>query len=311
MPYDLTVFELADSPAHAFVWPYLFHYPGVVVLRAISLEEHRTDGLNRQRRRHHLRAERAFGDPDLMRAPLLSSRLVVVHDEAAARVLADEYPELAVRMLPVGVTAASPAPAGELRFRYQATRPEAVAAAAARAGAAGTPVATAAGVADLRESDVVIALEWPPTGAPPIDALRAMGAGLPTIVFETEAVAAWPTLDPQTWRPRGYVSGGDPIAISIDPRDEEHSLMLCLRRLSGDAELRARLGHAARGWVREHAAAESAAREWAPVLADAIHRSPLLAPADLPAHLVDDGTASTRAVLQEFGVGLDLFNREW
>ena len=30
-PYDLTVFELADTAAHAFVWPYLFHYPGVVI----------------------------------------------------------------------------------------------------------------------------------------------------------------------------------------------------------------------------------------------------------------------------------------
>lgn len=310
-PYDLTVFELADSPAHAFVWPYLFHYPGVAILRATSLQEHRTRGLNRQWRRPHLRAERAFGGPDLMRAPLLASRLVVVNDEPAARVLAAEHPDAAVRILPVGVRPASAEPGRELRFRSTTTRADVIEAAAQRARDVGTPIPLTPGLDGLRETDVVIVLEWPPTGAMPVDALRAMGAGLPTIVFETEAVAAWPALDPQTWQPRGYVNSGEPIAISIDPRDEEHSLMRCLRRLSADPALRSRLGDAARDWVREHANAESAAREWEPVLADAIHRPPVLAPADLPPHLVDDGTATAQSVLQEFGVSVDLFNREW
>ena len=40
-PYDLTVFELADTDAYAFVWGYLFHYPGVLVLRATSLQHSR------------------------------------------------------------------------------------------------------------------------------------------------------------------------------------------------------------------------------------------------------------------------------
>ena len=40
------------------------------------------------------------------------------------------------------------------------------------------------------------------------------------MVFETEAVAVWPTLNPQTWQGRDYLESEPPIAISIDPRDE-------------------------------------------------------------------------------------------
>jgi hypothetical protein len=40
-PYDLTVVELADSPAHAYAWPYLFHDPGILILRATSLQRSR------------------------------------------------------------------------------------------------------------------------------------------------------------------------------------------------------------------------------------------------------------------------------
>jgi glycosyltransferase involved in cell wall biosynthesis len=31
-PYDLTVYDVADSPCYDFVWPYLMRYPGLVVL---------------------------------------------------------------------------------------------------------------------------------------------------------------------------------------------------------------------------------------------------------------------------------------
>jgi len=56
--------------------------------------------------------------------------------------------------------------------------------------------------------------------------------------------ACGPLLDPQTWQPRGFDSVEAPIGISIDPRDEEHSLTLALRRLTRDAGLRAQLGDA-------------------------------------------------------------------
>jgi len=302
--YDVTLFELADSPAHAYVWPYLFHYPGIVVLRATSLQ--RSRGLALHQRRHHLRAERAFAGPALLRIPLAAARMVIVHDDAAAQELRNAYPDVDVRILPVGVTPPTVAsPQGAPRFHCVSSHPALVEQAASRARDAGTPIETTSGLNDLRAHDVVIALEWPPTGSAPIDALRTMAAGLPAIVFETEAVAAWPTLDPQTWKPRGYLTATkQPIAISIDPRDEVHSLMLAMRRLSQDAGVRARLGNAAQAWAREHATVAIAAPAWEATLAEPM-RMPPPATHELPPHLLDDGTAAARAILREFDVSVD------
>jgi hypothetical protein len=76
-----------------------------------------------------------------------------------------------------------------------------------------------------------------------------MAAGKPVIVFETLVTAGWAALDPQTWQPRGFGrESADPVAVSIDPRDEEHSLMLAIQRLSSDPGLRARLADAAQAW---------------------------------------------------------------
>jgi len=305
-PYDLTVFELADSPAHEYVWPYLVRYPGVLILRANSVQQSRTEALSLHQRRQHLRAERAFGGASLLRAPLVASRVVVVHDEAVARDIRDEFSGVEVRVLPVGVIPPTVTSSGHaIRFRYLVPQPEIVERAAARAREGGAHIDTTPGLADLRSGDVVIALEWPPTGAPSIDALRAMAAGLPVIVFETEAVAGWPTVDPQTWQPRGYGNSGPPIAISIDPRDEEHSLMLCMRRFATDATLGAELGRAARTWARAHASAETAATAWERALRDAVARQPPASRGELPPHFLDDGTTTARATLREFGVTVD------
>jgi hypothetical protein len=100
----------------------------------------------------------------------------------------------------------------------------------------------------LQEADVVVSLPWPVTNEPQTSVLAAMAACKPVIVLETTSTAEWPALDPQTWRPRGF--GKDaPIVVSLDPRDEEHSLVLAIRRLSDDAALRTRLGDAAHAWA--------------------------------------------------------------
>ncbi len=244
-PYDATVFELGDTVQHEFVWPYLFHYPGIVMLRATSLQHSRSSSLTLQRRHRHLRAERGFSGWNFLRAPLLASRLVVVHDDVIARELRESFPDLPVRVVPMGAAVPTVlASEGGVRFHVLGSRRDVVDRAAARSRDAGAGTTVIPGMDGVRQSDVVIALEWPPTGGPPVDALRAMAGGLPTIVLETEPVAAWPTLDPQTWQRRGYEDAA-PVAISIDPRDEEHSLMLAMRRLAADASLRASLGAAA------------------------------------------------------------------
>jgi hypothetical protein len=82
-------------------------------------------------------------------------------------------------------------------------------------------------------------------------AVAAMAARKPVIVLETSLTAEWPALDPQTWRPRGFGTDA-PIVVSLDPRDEEHSLVLAIQRLSSDPVLRARLADAAYLWTTEH-----------------------------------------------------------
>jgi glycosyltransferase involved in cell wall biosynthesis len=103
----------------------------------------------------------------------------------------------------------------------------------------------------MREADVIVSLPWPVTGENRAPALAAMAARKPVIVLETTSTAEWPALDPQTWQPRGF-SAEAPIAVSLDPRDEEHSLVLAIQRLSSDPDLRARLGDAAYTWVVSH-----------------------------------------------------------
>ena len=305
-PYDLTVFELADTTAHAFVWPYLFHYPGVVILRATSLQHSRSRALRLRQRVRDLRDERAFSGFNFLRAPLAASRLVVVHDPVVARDLQDTFPTLCVRVVPIGAApyAVRP-PDGQCRFHVAGARREVVDRAAARARDAGSAVTVVAGMDDVTPDDVVIALEWPPTAAPPIVAARAMASALPTVVLETEAVAAWPTLDPQTWQRRGYSGDAAPVAVSLDPRDEEHSLMLAMRRLAVDARLRASLGTAAAAWARHFARLDTAAAAWRPVLDEARHRTPLVDRDALPPHLVEDGTTAARALLSETGATVD------
>lgn len=211
-PHDLCVYELGDSPAHAFMHPYLAHYPGIVVAATA----------------------------------------------AVADTVAQMHPGARLFDAPTCVKAGPDA------------------------------------------GEIVVALDWPPRETTIEEAVAGMAAGKAVIVFEMDATASWPALNPQTWRPRGFADG-PPIVVSIDPRDEAHSLSVALRRLSGDPALRGQLGAAARAWWIEHGSVESAARAWEEVLADTAARG--------IAHRGGraDGTERARAILGEMGVEVDLF----
>jgi hypothetical protein len=64
-PFDLCVYEVADTRQHAFVWPYLLHVPGVLRLRSLSLHDSRTASLQRQ---HRERDRALAGSDNLMLA---------------------------------------------------------------------------------------------------------------------------------------------------------------------------------------------------------------------------------------------------
>ena len=126
---------------------------------------------------------------------------------------------------------------------------------ACQAGAAAVRAADGPPDRVLQDADVVVSLPWPVTNEPQTSVLAAMAVRKPVIVLETTSTAEWPALDPQTWRPRGFGTDA-PIVVSLDPRDEEHSLVLAIQRLSKDAALRDRLANAAHAWATKHTKTE-------------------------------------------------------
>ena len=311
-PYDTYVYELDNTHAHAFIWAYLFHYGGVLLLRALTLHDSRAAMLERERRLpdyiseftfNEARAPRptgsatqtARGSWPMLRAPLLASRIAVVAHAHVARALQEEYPEARVRFAPTGVVQGAHAvqrvQAAPVIFGTLSNdRIEVIHRALARArneGAAADLLADPSAERTLQHCDVVVALRWPSFGEPQTPALAGMAAGKPVVVLDTDHTADWPALDPQTWRPRGLVSE-TPIAVSIDLRDEEHSLMLSIRRLSSDAALRTQLGSAAHDWWRTHATVAHATDAWGRILSEAASLDPPAHPAGWPAHLTAD-----------------------
>src|SRR5262245_4181660 len=61
-PYDLCVFELDNDAGHAFVWPYLLHYGGIVFLHSLTLHDGRALTLIRHGRRDDYAAEFRFNE---------------------------------------------------------------------------------------------------------------------------------------------------------------------------------------------------------------------------------------------------------
>ena len=317
-PYDLSVYELDDTPAHAFIWPYLLHHGGVLQLRTLTLHQSRATALLGAQRGKDYAAEFTFshgawpeqppvappaypGDWPMLRVPVLAARTVVVSQPSTVDALRRAHPEARIRLARTGVRATSDTqrghaglPVGPVNLggavmvgAVPGDRLDTVRQAMARArhaGAAAELMTDASPERLLRDADVVVSLPWPPHGEPQASALAAMAAGKPLVVFESAASAEWPVLNPQTWQPRGLTTDA-PIAVSIDPRDEEHSLVLAIRRLSAEPALRAKLGQAAHSWWHAHATPQHAALDWQRILDEAALLPAPSRPADWPAHL--------------------------
>ncbi len=354
-PYDLCVFELGDTAAHAYIWPYLLHYPGVLALRATSLHASRTTTLMHRRGRQDYDAEMRFsegaprttiawhvtqGTWPMLRVPVLASRLVAVADADWAETLRQAYPTARVRYVPVGVATPTPSGtdashtahvaggsniasqgvAGQGGVKRSGTGStlrvavldghavDVVDRAIARAWTEAAPIERDV-VTDARalprDAQVVVAIGRPALGATLVAALAGLAAGIPMIVAETGDTAAWPALDPHTWQPRGYSDAAPPAVISLDPRDEEHSLMLALRRLASDVALRQQLGRDGRAWWAAHHTPQHATCAWEALIREAVTLAPPPAPEDWPAHLTADGTELARRIASECGLEFD------
>ena len=147
----------------------------------------------------------------------------------------------------------------------------------------------------LAGTDICACLRWPTNRETSASWLRCLAAGRPTIVTALAHLDEVPTLDPRGWRVLDTArSPRMPVAVSIDPLDEDHSLQLALERLVSDSHLRDRLGRAGQEWWSTHHQLEGMASGYE----DAIHHAlaaPVPSPA-LPEHLLADGTSELRVL---------------
>ena len=300
-PWNLCVFELDKTRTHQFVWAYLLNYAGVVFLQN--------------------------ADVATLRVPLLASRSVVVSHQAFAESLQQAFPAARVRYAPPcgGPARSAPHTSSDQQrgadhnnqrganlsgprttqfFVFDRRDEDIVNRAFQRARDAGAvfDVLKDAELDMLTRCDVAVAPGWPPYHGAPTAVLAALAAGKAVVTMEMEATAEWPAIDPQTWRARGLSVKDAPIAVTIDPRDEEHSLMLAVRRLSSDSELREQLGLAGHAWWQNNATPAHAAAAWMQILQEAATLEPPPRPDDWPTEFGADGTELTRAILGEFGL---------
>ena len=186
----------------------------------------------------------------------------------------------------------------------------------------------------LAACDVSLNLRWPTARETSGPWLRALAAARPTIVTDLVHLADVPSLDPRTWtvsavsttddrRPTaddrrhtidGRTSDFGPrtsdlgprhaIAVAIDILDEDHSLRLAMRRLAGDAALRAELGAAAREWWQREHAVEVMVGDYERAIAAAMARPD--PDATLPPHMRNGGDGRLRTILSAFGLSSPL-----
>lgn len=122
--YDLAVYQLGNSTQHAYIWPYLFRWPGLAVLHDARLHHARGHALLSRHRVDDYRAELAFDQPDtaaaaaelgvagfdgpyyslwpMTRAVVAASRMTAVHTRGGAAALAAASPGAHVEYVPLG-----------------------------------------------------------------------------------------------------------------------------------------------------------------------------------------------------------------
>jgi glycosyltransferase involved in cell wall biosynthesis len=377
-PYDLVVYQLGNASCHDYIWAYLFHYPGLVVLHDAQLHQARALALTRRwlpRRddylaefcANHPGAPRAIGEvvaagfgqslythwPHI-RLIVESSRLTVVHNRRLMSDLHDRYPSARFDAIEMGVAdpfaPSDPTPPHDVRAAHGMPADAVVLAAFGgmtpekripsllrvlsttahrlpqlRLMLVGQPAAhydlrkDAArwGVSDrvhitgyvpdeqlpayLRAADICACLRWPTNRETSASWLRCLAAGRVTVISDLADLTDVPTFDPRGWQVLDSVfPNREPVAVSIDVVDEDHSLQLALDGLVADAARRRRIESAARAWWAAHHQLAAMADAYERILPIAA-RTP--APSiPLPRHLTDNASEHGRSLALELGV---------
>lgn len=123
-PYDLTVYQMGNSSHHDFEWPYVFRFPGLVVLHDVHLHHARAAALLRRGAATAYREEFAANHPDqprelaelavagfdsqlyysspMTRLMARTARRVAVHTRVAADALLEAEPAASVEVVHLG-----------------------------------------------------------------------------------------------------------------------------------------------------------------------------------------------------------------
>ena len=155
----------------------------------------------------------------------------------------------------------------------------------------------------LAAADACLCLRWPTALETSGSWVQCLAAARPTVISDLAHLVDIPTIDPRTWRASHPTREG--VAIAIDLLDEDHALLLAMRRLAHDARLREDLGRAGRAWWSANHTLDAMASDYARVIADAVTR-PSPAAAGLPAHFTRDYTDLARTIARTFGVDVDI-----
>lgn len=122
--YDLVVYQLGNSTAHGFTWPYLLRYPGVTILHDAHLHHSRGAALLNPQSAAPYRAAFALDHPDvspdvaelavagldgsyyflwpMVRSAVLASRAVGVHTRGGAAALQAQWPDALIDYVALG-----------------------------------------------------------------------------------------------------------------------------------------------------------------------------------------------------------------
>ena len=324
-PYDVCIYELEDTLDASFIWPYLLRFPGLTLLRSATLTTSRRETLRRERRLEALHHETVFDTETsglMLRAVLMASKLVAVSSPGLADSLNANDPNVRTRYLPLGLKLLNPITSPKQHDATSITfgclapssrQYEVMKTAAKHSAAAGFPVTTLINKqtpeAVLAQTNVVLALHPTPNGRPPTDAVAAMAASKTLVVLDTIETADWPALDPHTWKTRDILGTKTPICISLDVRDEVHSLALVMRRLCKDPRLGKNLAQAAQQWWKKCFTLDTSIKTLETLLEETRTKPPPVKPEDWPTHLTSDGTEHAKSILAELGCSIDLFEQ--
>jgi glycosyltransferase involved in cell wall biosynthesis len=139
--YDLPIYQVGNSWAHGFLWPYLFQWPGLVVMHDARLHHARADTLMRRNRFADYRAEFRYNHPEvspeaaelavagfdgtyyyhwaMLRTVLDAARLVASHSMGVVKTLRKQSPRRALDYIPLGHGIGGVPKGAALEFRAQ------------------------------------------------------------------------------------------------------------------------------------------------------------------------------------------------